>query len=243
MLDNGLLEDIQLKLRGDHFDGPLHGRVYEQIRRLVDKNMLATPVTLVAVVTEGDAVAALDVGDLGDAWASSVAVAAERHVVWHDRPYRRVLSYALDIYDELWTGAKAVYKLEPVVADGGELVVVAPGVAEVSRTHGRLIEQVGYHVLPYFLQQWDRVAGVPLAVVAHSTHVKGAGRYDDGRELPRIEVALATGIPADRCRRLNLGFVDPAGLRRRLRSADHDTLVVHGSGEVLHRLRPQRRSP
>ncbi len=46
MIDNRLLEDIQLKLRADHFYEPLHGRIYEQIRRLVDKNMLATPVTL-----------------------------------------------------------------------------------------------------------------------------------------------------------------------------------------------------
>jgi replicative DNA helicase len=46
MIDNRLLEDIQLKLRADHFYEPLHGRIFEQIRRLVDKNMLATPVTL-----------------------------------------------------------------------------------------------------------------------------------------------------------------------------------------------------
>jgi replicative DNA helicase len=46
MIDNRLLEDIQLKLRADHFFEPLHGRIFEQIRRLVDKNMLATPVTL-----------------------------------------------------------------------------------------------------------------------------------------------------------------------------------------------------
>jgi len=46
MIDNRLIEDIQLKLRADHFFEPLHGRIYEQIRRLVDRNMLATPVTL-----------------------------------------------------------------------------------------------------------------------------------------------------------------------------------------------------
>jgi replicative DNA helicase len=46
MIDNRLIEDIQLKLRADHFYEPLHGRIFEQIRRLVDKNMLATPVTL-----------------------------------------------------------------------------------------------------------------------------------------------------------------------------------------------------
>ena len=46
MIDNRLIEDIQLKLRADHFYEPLHGRIFEQVRRLIDKNMLATPVTL-----------------------------------------------------------------------------------------------------------------------------------------------------------------------------------------------------
>ncbi len=46
MIDNRLVEDIQLKLRPDHFHEPLHGRVYEQILRLIDRNMIASPVTL-----------------------------------------------------------------------------------------------------------------------------------------------------------------------------------------------------
>src|SRR4028119_1378158 len=46
MIDNRLAEDIQLKLRPDHFFEPLHGRVYEAILKLVDRNMVANPVTL-----------------------------------------------------------------------------------------------------------------------------------------------------------------------------------------------------
>ncbi|MDP8994165.1 MAG: replicative DNA helicase, partial [Pseudomonadota bacterium] len=46
MIDNRLAEDIQLRLRPDHFFEPLHGRVYEAILKLVDKNMVANPVTL-----------------------------------------------------------------------------------------------------------------------------------------------------------------------------------------------------
>jgi replicative DNA helicase len=46
MIDNRLAEDIQLKLRPDHFHEPLHGRIYEQILRLLDRNMIASPVTL-----------------------------------------------------------------------------------------------------------------------------------------------------------------------------------------------------
>ena len=46
MIDNRLAEDIQLKLRPDHFFEPLHGRIYEQILKLIDRNMIASPVTL-----------------------------------------------------------------------------------------------------------------------------------------------------------------------------------------------------
>jgi len=46
MIDNRLAEDIQLKLRPDHFFEPLHGRIYEQILKLIDRNMIANPVTL-----------------------------------------------------------------------------------------------------------------------------------------------------------------------------------------------------
>ena len=46
MIDNRLAEDIQLKLRPEHFFDPLHGRIYEQILRLLDRNMIASPVTL-----------------------------------------------------------------------------------------------------------------------------------------------------------------------------------------------------
>ncbi len=46
MIDNRLAEDIQLKLRPDHFFEPLHGRIYEAVLKLVDRNMVANPVTL-----------------------------------------------------------------------------------------------------------------------------------------------------------------------------------------------------
>jgi hypothetical protein len=56
------------------------------------------------------------------------------------------------MYDELWTGAKAMYKIEPAVAVGGEVVIYAPHLDEVSRVHGKYIYEVGYHILPYFLR-------------------------------------------------------------------------------------------
>ena len=65
--------------------------------------------------------------------------------------------------------------MEPAVADGGEIVIYAPHISEVSYTHGKIIEEVGYHCRDYFMKQWDRFKNYPGGVLAHSTHVKGSG--------------------------------------------------------------------
>ena len=46
MIDNRLVEDVQLKLRSHHFFEPLHGRIYDAVLKLTDRNMVANPVTL-----------------------------------------------------------------------------------------------------------------------------------------------------------------------------------------------------
>ena len=146
------------------------------------------------------------------------------------------------MYDDLWTAAKGMYKLEPAMADGGEIVIYAPHITEVSYTHGRIIDEIGYHCRDYFLAQWDRFGHYPGGVLAHSTHVKGLGTFDaaTGVERPRIQVTLATGIPEERCRRINLGYLDPAGIRLddwKGREAD-GVIVVPRAGEMLYRLAP-----
>jgi lactate racemase len=145
------------------------------------------------------------------------------------------------MYDDLWTAAKAMYKTEPAIADGGEVIIYAPHITEVSYTHGRLIDEVGYHVKEYFLKQWECYKEVPGSILAHSTHVKGMGTYDEmrGIETPRISVTLATGIPEERCRRINLGYanyraIDPATWMGR---EQEGVLFVPHAGEMLYRVR------
>ena len=116
------------------------------------------------------------------------------------------------MYDELWVAGKCMYKLEPVVADGGELIIYAPHLKEISVTHGKRIEAIGYHVRDYFTKQWDRFKDVPWGVLAHSTHVRGTGTYADGVERPRVQVTLATGLSRAVCERINLGYRDPASI-------------------------------
>ncbi|MBE3132689.1 MAG: DUF2088 domain-containing protein [Acidobacteria bacterium] len=218
------------------------GTLDTPVRAVIDHaaSLVDRPVACLAIVVTGDGVAGLFFGSPREAWRSAADLSARTHITYVDRPFRRVLSVMPVMYDDLWTAAKGMYKLEPAVADGGEVVIYAPHITEVSYTHGRILDEVGYHCRDYFLAQWPRFERYPGGVLAHSTHVKGLGRYDPatGVETPRIRVTLATGIPEERCRRINLGYLDPAGIRIddwTGRESD-GVLVVPKAGEMLYRL-------
>ena len=213
------------------------------VRRVIHRaaELVRPELVCIAMALDGERLHGLWVGSHLDAWEAAAELSERLNVIRVPRPFQRVLSMPAELYDDLWTAAKAMYKTEPVVADGGEVVIYAPHLREVSFTHGRLLDQVGYHVRDYFLGQWDRFRDVPGAILAHSTHVKGTGTYDlaTGVERPRIRVTLATGIPEERCRRLALGYSDPAGIdpEEWENREDEGLLVVHHAGEKLYRLR------
>jgi len=218
------------------------GTIDNPIRALIDRaaSLLDTPVSLVAVVGSHDGVAGIFCGDVHQAWRQAAELSSRRHIVWVDRPYDRVVAIMPEMYADLWTAAKGTYKTETVVKDGGEVIVYAPHVKEVSHVHGHVLDEVGYHCRDYFVGQWDRFSSYPGGILAHSTHVKGLGTYDPSTrvERPRIEVTLATGIPEARCRRVNLAYQDPARVPFEEHKADPNTLIVPRAGEMLYRLKP-----
>ena len=106
-----------------------------------------------------------------EAWLAATELSAELDISLRGETLQRVLSVMPEMYDDLWTAAKGMYKLEPAIADGGEVVIFAPHIDEVSYVHGEVIDEIGYHVRDYFLQQWDRFRDYPWGVLAHSTHL------------------------------------------------------------------------
>jgi nickel-dependent lactate racemase len=216
------------------------GTMDTPVRAVINRaaELLRTPVSLLALVVTHDGVAGMFCGDVHDAWRQAASLSARRHVVWVDKPFDRVLAVMPPMYDDLWVAAKGTYKSEPAVADGGEVVIYAPHVHEVSHVHGRMIEEIGYHCRDYFLAQWDRFHTYPGGILAHSTHVKGLGTFNvaTGVETPRIRVTLATGIAPERCERINLGYLDPASLNPVEVPAGNGTLVVPRAGEMLFRV-------
>ncbi|MEO9151783.1 MAG: lactate racemase domain-containing protein [Lapillicoccus sp.] len=212
------------------------------VRALIDEGAALIPAERLAFSVVGEAgsldLHSISFGDTISSWASAAEVCAATHVTYLDSPVRRVLSIVPTMYDDIWTGAKGFYKVEPVVADGGEVILYAPHITELSAMHPEIAE-IGYHCRDYFVAQWTRFAHLHWGVLAHSTHLRGAGTFDatTGVERLRVDVTLATGIPEEACRAANLGYLDPASVDVAAFEADPDTLVVHRAGEVLFRLR------
>lgn len=200
---------------------------------------IPTPSTLIALVVVGKGLAGMFIGDYVTAWSAAADLSSERHIIWVDKPFQRVLSCAPPMYDELWTAGKAMYKLEPALAEGGELIIYAPHLDVVSHVHGKYIYEIGYHVLPYFLQQWDSFKHIPLGVLAHSTHVRGDGAFANGIEYPRANVTLATRLPPEDCARLALGYLNPENVDAAAwqNREDEGILYVPKAGEMLYRSR------
>ncbi len=202
--------------------------------------LVPVPRICVSMVVRPDgALAGLFVGDTAASWSAAADLSARLHIVYEDRPFHTVLGTASPMYSELWVAGKVMYKLEPIVADGGTLIIYGKHITRVSDTWGDQLARVGYHTRDYFLERMDRFQDVPGGVLAHSTHVRGMGTVENGVEKPRINVVLATSIPEDQCKALNLGYMDPATINK----ADFDgredegILCVHKAGETLYRLR------
>ncbi len=218
----------------------INGHKWTPVREMIEEaaRFVSTARLGFSLVLKGHELLGMFLGEVVESWEAAADLSAQVNIRWVERPYDLVISVAPPMYRELWTAGKCMYKLEPVVADGGTLIIYAPHIREVSPTHGKWLLEVGYHVRDYFLAQWEKFEGYPWAVLAHSTHVKGIGTYRDGVERPRIEVVLATGIPEEICRRINLGYRDPSSLNPEEYKGreDEGILVVPNAGEQLYRL-------
>jgi nickel-dependent lactate racemase len=227
---------------GALFTNPvINGTKNTPVRKIVDRaaSFIKIPKICFSLVVSKKGLCGLYI-DLPElAFDRAADLSAQLHITYCDQPFQKVLSIAPPMYDELWTAGKCMYKLEPVVAEGGELIIYAPSLKEISLTHGKIIRKIGYHTRDYFLKQWDRFKGVPRGVMAHSTHVKGIGTFEGGVEKPRITVTLATAIPAEVCEQINLGYRDPRSINPTewANREKEGILVVPHAGEILYKLK------
>ena len=211
------------------------------VRAIIDRAARAIPrrKLCAAMVVHDGGLAGLHVGAPETAWAKAAAQSAGLHITWVERPYRRALAVIPEMYDDLWTGAKGMYKLEPVMADGSELILYAPHITELSYVHGKVLDKIGYHGAGYFQHQWEEYRHLPWAVLAHASHVRGATIYTDGEETPRITLTLASQVPRERCERLGLAWRDPESIDiDKWNGREHEgILCVPKAGEQLFKLK------
>lgn len=191
-----------------------------------------------SMVMDGQKVVGLFYGDVYEAWSAAADLSATVNIVWSEHAYRKVISIAPLMYRDLWTAGKCMYKLEPIVEDGGEIIIYAPHIAKLSYTHQHWLLQLGYHVRDFYVAQWSKYKSYPWAVLADSTLTKGIGTFIDGIEKPRIKVTLATSIPPEICQQVNLGYEDPKKIdvSSLMERGEEGTLVVPNAGEKLWRL-------
>jgi len=217
------------------------GNKWTPVRRVVDRAgaMIRQPKLCFCLVTERRGLAAIYAGTPESAWDAASDLSRRLHIVYKERPFKQILSCAPAMYDELWTAGKCMYKLEPVLADTGELIIYAPHISQVCVSHGKDLLEVGYHCRDYFLKQWDRFKDHPWGALAHSTHVYGIVTFENGVETPRAHVTLATGIAREICQKINLGYRDPAGIRLEdfANREDEGILLVPDAGEMLYQLK------
>jgi hypothetical protein len=191
------------------------------VRRVVDRAGAMVNVDklcfCLVVDPEGD-LAGLYAGSPERAWDQASDLSRHIHITYKEKPFHTILSCAPRMYDELWT---------------------APHLKEICVSHGRHIETIGYHCRDYFLKQWERFKHLPWGVLAHSTHVRGGGTFENGIERCRATVTLASQISRETCERINLAYRDPQSLK----PADYAAreregiLLVPKGGEMLFQLR------
>ncbi len=218
----------------------INGNKWTPTRAVVEKaaSFVTMPHKLFAIVALNDELKGIFIGETLEAWEKAADLSEQVHITYKEKPYNTVLGIAPKMYDDIWVGGKVMYKLEPILADGATLIIYAPHIKEISYSHSKWLDEIGYHTRDYFLKRMDQFAGVPRGIIAHSTHVKGIGTFIDGVEKPRVNVVLATGISKERCEKVNLDYMNPddINIADYENKEDEGILAVHHAGEVLHRL-------
>ena len=226
------------------------GRKWNPAHKLLDRAMELVPceVRAIHLVVRPESHAGpgglmgMYTGEVVPTWSAAADLSSRVNVNYVDQPFKKVLSIMPGMYEDLWTGAKGMFKVDPAVADGGEVIVYAPHIAELSYAHGHVLRETGYHVIGYFTSQWDRFKHYPIGILSHATEVVGAGTYENGIETRRIRLRMAAGISPETCKQVCLDYLDPAGIRIEDyagREAE-GILLIPKAGEILYQLRSRQ---
>jgi nickel-dependent lactate racemase len=175
-------------------------------------------------------------GDFRLSLRKAAEISRQVHIKYTGKKYKTVVALLDKHYDELWTGAKASYKLGGIIEEGGELIIYAPHLRCASDTHGVTIEKFGYAPIEK-VKEMVAASGelqANLCVAAHLSHFAFAGSVASGGKLPRYNISLASQIDQETCRKLNLNYLDYREFDLGEYSSDPDILIVERAGLELY---------
>ena len=168
------------------------GRIETPVRRLfnysVETFLRDLPIQYVLTVMEknkagaGMVMRGLYVGDDMETFTLGARLSQKVNLDQLDQPLKKVVVY-LDPHEfkSTWLGNKAVYRTRMVMADGGDLIVLAPGLKEFGEDAeiDRLIRKYGYHGTPKTLAAVKDNAELRnnLSAAAHLIHGSSEGRF------------------------------------------------------------------
>jgi nickel-dependent lactate racemase len=221
------------------------GRIETPTRHLIEAaadHISADVISFTSVISRDESdrlrTYALFAGDPRSALRCAAEVSSHVHIRYTGRRYRRVVAILDEHYEDLWVGGKASYRLGGVIEPDGELIIYAPRLRCISDTHGEAIEKFGGYRPLENIKELVAASGelqANLCVAAHLAHVAYAGRETaDGKFAPRYRITLASQVDKETCRRVNLGYLDPAAFRREDYENDPDTLIVERAGRDLY---------
>jgi lactate racemase len=224
-----------------HSRRDITGKRDTSVRSVIDRAASFIPASRLYIcpVVKEHGVSGLFIGEHNEAWESAAELSTQVHIVYAGTRYSKVIAVLPEGYPDLWAGVKGLQMVEQIVKDGGEVIIYAPHIRGLSSAHGMLLEQIGYHVRDYFMKKWDNYKGYPLMVLANSTLMKPDGRYEEGKEHPRITATLATGISPHTCKKINVNYLDPAEIKPDNLKAgqNEDLLIIPNAGEILYSFR------
>ncbi|HTW48137.1 MAG TPA: lactate racemase domain-containing protein [Acidobacteriaceae bacterium] len=167
------------------------GRADNPVRRVLnyasDRFLAHLPIvyvqTVVGRAAEGGlATRGLFIGDDAECFRRAAELSLAVNFEMLSQPLRKAVVY-LDPqeFHSTWLGNKAVYRMRMALADGAELIVLAPAVKEFGedRTIDALIRKYGYHGTPATLDAVAKNADLAadLSAAAHLIHGSSEGRF------------------------------------------------------------------
>ena len=105
-----------------------------------------------------------------------------------------------DEFKSTWLGNKAVYRTRMAIADGGELIILAPGVERFGEDDecDRIVRKYGYRGRLNTLEQFNRPENADLrenmGAAAHLIHGSSDGRFSVTYAVKNISRAEIEGV-------------------------------------------------